>query len=312
MLDGDPHRAAARARLARGGRDGRRRDVLLLARATSTGPPGATVSTTERLSSEGWQSCSSCHFEGLTDSVVWQFGTGPRKSVPLNATFNPSNPNEQRVLNYSAIFDEVEDFEANIRNVSGPGRARRAAAVQRAAAGDEHVRPQPRPAVRRQRRHQPRAVRGERVREGERRPSAAHGHAAGQQHRGAGADRAARVGEAARCARRRARSRAAGVGNRLSLEAGQPGPHAVHAGRLHRLPRRRQVDDQHQGLHLAAGRRPRSSPRRRRRADVRRADRRAVPEPLPARHRLVQPRRARAGPTRSAPTSAASRRHRRR
>src|SRR6185295_11529313 len=29
--------------------------------------------------------------------------------------------NDQRVLNYSAIFDEVEDFEANIRNVSGPG-----------------------------------------------------------------------------------------------------------------------------------------------------------------------------------------------
>ena len=25
------------------------------------------------------------------------------------------------MLNYSAIFDEVEDFDANIRNVSGPG-----------------------------------------------------------------------------------------------------------------------------------------------------------------------------------------------
>ena len=93
------------------------------------------MSTTDRLSSEGWQSCSSCHFEGLTDSVVWEFGTGPRKSVPLNATFNPRNRNEQRILNYSAIFDEVEDFEANIRNVSGPGAARRPAAVQRAAAG---------------------------------------------------------------------------------------------------------------------------------------------------------------------------------
>ena len=41
--------------------------------------------------------------------------------MPLNATFNPSNRQEQRVLNYSAIFDEVEDFEANVRNVSGPG-----------------------------------------------------------------------------------------------------------------------------------------------------------------------------------------------
>jgi hypothetical protein len=53
---------------------------------------------------------------------VWQFTTGPRKSIPLNGTFNPADPfNDQRVLNYSAIFDEVEDFEINIRNISGPG-----------------------------------------------------------------------------------------------------------------------------------------------------------------------------------------------
>ena len=83
--------------------------------------PGFTNSIRDRLSSEGWQSCSSCHFKGLTDSVVWQFGAGPRKSVPLNSTWNPHNRDEQRVLNYSAIFDEVEDFELNIRNVSGPG-----------------------------------------------------------------------------------------------------------------------------------------------------------------------------------------------
>ena len=82
--------------------------------------PG-TNSLRDRLSSEGWQSCSSCHFKGLTDAVVWQFGAGPRKSVPLNSTWNPHNRDQQRVLNYSAIFDEVEDFEANIRNVSGPG-----------------------------------------------------------------------------------------------------------------------------------------------------------------------------------------------
>jgi YVTN family beta-propeller protein len=82
--------------------------------------PG-TNSLRDRLSSEGWQSCASCHFNGLTDGVVWQFAAGPRKSVPLNSTWNPHNRDQQRVLNYSAIFDEVEDFEANIRNVSGPG-----------------------------------------------------------------------------------------------------------------------------------------------------------------------------------------------
>lgn len=82
--------------------------------------PG-TNSLRDRLSSEGWQSCSGCHFKGLTDGVIWQFDSGPRKSIPLNATFGPHNRNQQRMLNWSAIFDEVEDFENNIRNVSGPG-----------------------------------------------------------------------------------------------------------------------------------------------------------------------------------------------
>jgi YVTN family beta-propeller protein len=84
-------------------------------------PAGTSVSTSERLSSEGWQSCASCHFKGLTDSVVWAFGTGPRKSLPLNASFNPRDRNQQKILNYSAVNDEIEDFELNIRNVSGPG-----------------------------------------------------------------------------------------------------------------------------------------------------------------------------------------------
>jgi hypothetical protein len=86
-------------------------------------PPGTTVATDERLSAAGWQGCASCHFEGLTDGVVWVFGAGPRKSVPLNASFDPADPSQQRILNYSAIFDEVEDFELNVRNVSGPGPA---------------------------------------------------------------------------------------------------------------------------------------------------------------------------------------------
>lgn len=72
-----------------------------------------------RLSSEGWSGCVSCHANGLTDQVVWIFGTGPRRSVPLNGTFNPHDPADQKILNYSAIFDEVQDFENNIRGTSG-------------------------------------------------------------------------------------------------------------------------------------------------------------------------------------------------
>jgi YVTN family beta-propeller protein len=96
-------------------------DMFFSTRGEFNAPPGATVLTRDRLSSEGWQSCASCHFKGLTDGVIWEFNSGPRKSVPLNATFNPNDRNDQRILNYSAIFDEVDDFEANIRNISGPG-----------------------------------------------------------------------------------------------------------------------------------------------------------------------------------------------
>jgi YVTN family beta-propeller protein len=96
-------------------------EMFFSSRGNFNRPPNATVSTTDRLSSEGWQGCSSCHFKGLTDGVIWKFGSGPRKSVPLNASFNPLNRQQQRILNYSAIFDEIEDFEANVRNVSGPG-----------------------------------------------------------------------------------------------------------------------------------------------------------------------------------------------
>jgi YVTN family beta-propeller protein len=84
-------------------------------------PAGVTVAGQERLSSEGWQNCASCHFKGLTDGVVWTFETGPRKSIPMNGTVNPHDPNDQRLLNYSAVRDEVQDFELNTRNISGPG-----------------------------------------------------------------------------------------------------------------------------------------------------------------------------------------------
>lgn len=78
---------------------------------------------TERMSSEGWQSCASCHPDGLTDGIIWQFASGPRKTIPLNGSFSPASPEtNQRVFNYSGVFDEIEDFELNIRGVSGgPG-----------------------------------------------------------------------------------------------------------------------------------------------------------------------------------------------
>ncbi len=86
-------------------------------------PVNATVNTRvhERLASQGFGGCSSCHFKGLTDGVVWESESGPRKSLPLNATFDPKDPNDQRILNYSAIFDEVEDYELYVRGREGHG-----------------------------------------------------------------------------------------------------------------------------------------------------------------------------------------------
>lgn len=70
------------------------------------------------MSDRGWCSCSSCHPNGLTDGVAWMFPAGPRVSTPLNSTFAKGGTN-QRALNWSAIFDEVEDFELNTRGVAG-------------------------------------------------------------------------------------------------------------------------------------------------------------------------------------------------
>lgn len=96
-------------------------DMFFNSRGHFNRPPGAQVSTDERLSAAGWQACSSCHFKGWTDGVVWSFASGPRKSVSLTGSFNPHNRNQQKIFNYSAIFVNVQDFEANIRNISGPG-----------------------------------------------------------------------------------------------------------------------------------------------------------------------------------------------
>ena len=141
---------------------------------------------TNRLSSEGWQNCASCHFAGLTDGNVWAFDAGPRKSVPLNGTWNPHDPDDQRVLNYSAIFDEVQDFELNIRNVSGPGNdpcrtggcSRQTSGLLISDTGDINAR----------------AGGDQRVRQGQRRPAAADGDAARQQQNLAGAGCDERVG----------------------------------------------------------------------------------------------------------------------
>lgn len=82
--------------------------------------PGGTP-ITGRMSNNGWGACSACHPFGLSDNVVWIFATGPRRTISQHTDFDQTDANRtiQRALNWVAERDEEEDFELNIRAVSG-------------------------------------------------------------------------------------------------------------------------------------------------------------------------------------------------
>jgi mono/diheme cytochrome c family protein len=71
------------------------------------------------LKGQGWNGCQSCHMDGLSDNVTWFFARGPRQSTSLDGSFSKKDPNDQRIFNWTAIFDEVADFEGNTRGISG-------------------------------------------------------------------------------------------------------------------------------------------------------------------------------------------------
>lgn len=70
-------------------------------------------------SREGWGSCQGCHPMGLTDNVTWSFATGPRQTISMDGQYDSHDPSDMRALNWTAIFDETDDFELNTRGVSG-------------------------------------------------------------------------------------------------------------------------------------------------------------------------------------------------
>lgn len=80
-----------------------------------------------RWSTGAWVSCVSCHPLGTTDNVTWVFPAGPRQTVDTSATFDENascaDPDSsacvRRILNWTAIFDEIHDFELNTRGVAG-------------------------------------------------------------------------------------------------------------------------------------------------------------------------------------------------
>ncbi len=70
-----------------------------------------------RLARDAYMSCASCHNDGGYDGRVWDltgFGEGLRNTVNLRG-----HAGAQGFLHWSNNFDEVQDFEGQIRNLAG-------------------------------------------------------------------------------------------------------------------------------------------------------------------------------------------------
>ena len=63
--------------------------------------------------------CQACHFEGLSDNITWYFGRGPRQSTSLDGSFASLDPTDQRLFNWTGVFDEIADFESVARGIHG-------------------------------------------------------------------------------------------------------------------------------------------------------------------------------------------------
>jgi cytochrome c peroxidase len=72
----------------------------------------------KRMSEVGYMSCSTCHFAGMSDGRVWDFtdrGEGLRNTKSLLGFGGPG----QGRIHWSANFDEIQDFERDIRESLG-------------------------------------------------------------------------------------------------------------------------------------------------------------------------------------------------
>ncbi|MFK8032260.1 MAG: Ig-like domain-containing protein [Gammaproteobacteria bacterium] len=72
----------------------------------------------ERMSSEGYISCATCHLDGGHDGRVWDFtgrGEGLRNTTTLQGRGGVGHGN----VHWSANFDEIQDFEHDMRTAFG-------------------------------------------------------------------------------------------------------------------------------------------------------------------------------------------------
>ncbi len=71
-----------------------------------------------RMSPEGYISCATCHLDGSHDGRTWDFtgrGEGLRNTPTLQGRGGTAHGN----VHWSANFDEIQDFEGDIRNFFG-------------------------------------------------------------------------------------------------------------------------------------------------------------------------------------------------
>jgi DNA-binding beta-propeller fold protein YncE/cytochrome c peroxidase len=71
-----------------------------------------------RMTAEGYISCGTCHFEGFEDGRVWDFtdrGEGLRNNISLLGRRGTGHGR----VHWSANFDEIQDFEHDIRAAFG-------------------------------------------------------------------------------------------------------------------------------------------------------------------------------------------------
>ena len=71
-----------------------------------------------RMNRDGYLSCASCHLDGGSDGMVWdrtQFGEGLRNTIDLRGRRGTNGG----LVHWTANFDEIQDFEHDIRDSFG-------------------------------------------------------------------------------------------------------------------------------------------------------------------------------------------------
>ena len=68
------------------------------------------------LGGQAWNSCETCHPDGLSDGLTWFFARGSRRTLSAAGTYSGD---QRRLMLWTASIDEVHDIEAIVRSVAG-------------------------------------------------------------------------------------------------------------------------------------------------------------------------------------------------